>query len=149
MESEISLVMKAPREVVFRTAADVADWPRILPHYRWVRVIERNPDRMVIQMAARRGWIPVRWTSELEIDAEAKEIHFHHLKAFTRGMRVVWKFDSSVGGTRVRILHHLTSTIPLIGDFIAERIIRDFFIDYIARRTLRSMQHWVEGGNGK
>ncbi len=148
MESEISVMMRSRWETVFRLAADVEGWPRILPHYRWVRIIEQTSGRTVIRMAARRGWIPVHWTSELEIDKDAREIRFHHLRAFTRGMRVVWKFAESDGGTRVRIIHQLTPTIPVIGKFIAERIVRDFFIDYIAPRTLRSIQQCAEGGYG-
>ena len=32
----------APPERVFAAAADVERWPAILPHYRWVRMLERS-----------------------------------------------------------------------------------------------------------
>jgi hypothetical protein len=41
-------------------------------------------------MAATRSGIPISWTSEQIIDRDRVEVRFCHLKAFTKGMRVVW-----------------------------------------------------------
>jgi len=148
MHAENSILMQAPLDKIFETAANLSLWPKILPHYRWVRYLEQSPKKNVVQMAARRKWIPVKWTSEQEIDREKKEVRFHHLKAFTKGMRVVWTFRQTDQGVEVRIRHDLQSGIPLIGKFIAEKVIGVFFISYIANQTLMHMKRYVEATYG-
>lgn len=151
MHTENSIIVSAPLERIFETAADLSLWPVILPHYRWIRFIERSPYRNVVRMAARRkcppfrrAGIPVQWTSEQEIDREKMEIRFHHLKAFTKGMRVAWTFTQIDDGVEVRIKHDLKPTIPIIGKFVTEKIIGEFFIGYIANQTLTHMKKYVE-----
>lgn len=148
MHAENFIIMKAPLEKIFETAADLSLWPKILPHYRWVRFLEQSPGRNVVQMAARRKWIPVKWTSEQEIDPEKTEVRFYHLKAFTKGMHVVWTFRATDQGVEVRIRHDLQSGIPLIGKFISEKVIGAFFISYIANQTLTHMKRYVEATYG-
>jgi aromatase len=144
MHAENSIVMSATADLIFRTASDLELWPDILSHYRWVRFLEKSPSRSVVVMAARRSGIPIQWTSELRVDSEKQEIHFHHLKAFTRGMHVVWTLHRHPEGTEVRIRHDLTPRIPIIGRFIAERIIGGFFITHVANQTLRQMKRYIE-----
>jgi hypothetical protein len=98
-------------------------------------------------MAARRGWIPVRWTSEQVIDQVRREVRFCHLKSFTKGMHVVWTFTPADGGVRVRISHDLVVRVPLIGGFLADRIIGRFFVSHIAARTLANMKRYVESAD--
>lgn len=148
MTTENIITIRAPEEKIFETAADLSMWPTILPHYRWIRYTEKSPTRNVVVMAAKRGWIPVQWTSEQEIDRVKKEIRFRHLKAFTKGMLVVWTFSPKQEGVEVRIRHELKPTIPIIGTFIAERIISKFFIAFIANQTLRYMKKYVEENYG-
>jgi hypothetical protein len=95
-------------------------------------------------MGARRGWIPIQWTSEQEIDEARCEVRFHHLKAFTKGMDVVWTFKETSDGVHVNIAHDLKPTIPLIGSIITERVIGDFFIHHVADRTLHYMKIYLE-----
>src|SRR5438046_9626525 len=82
--------MRAPKMAIFETAANLELWPKILPHYRYIRFLERGADRNVVVMAARRSDIPISWTSEQIIDRANFESRFHHLKAWTKSMRVVW-----------------------------------------------------------
>jgi ribosome-associated toxin RatA of RatAB toxin-antitoxin module len=151
MHTKTSIIMHAPLEKIFETAANLSLWPVILPHYRWITFIERSPHRNVVKMAAwrkcppfRRSGIPVQWTSEQEVDREKMEVRFHHLKAFTKGMRVVWSFTQTSNGVEVRIKHDLKPTIPIIGKFVAEKIIGKFFIGYVANETLTNMKKYVE-----
>jgi hypothetical protein len=95
-------------------------------------------------MAARRSGIPISWTSEQIIDRDKFEIHFHHLKAWTKGMRVVWTFSDTRDGVQVTILHDLRFRIPLLAPFV-DPIIGDFFIYSVANKTLRCMKAYVEG----
>ncbi len=148
MHKENSIVINAPRARIFEAASDISQWPSILPHYRWIRYIEKSPNKNLIVMAARRGWIPIQWTSEQIIDPERGEVRFHHLKAFTKGMDVVWTFTERSDGVEVKISHDLKPRIPLIGRFVAESIIGDFFIHYVASRTLYHMKLYLESNYG-
>ena len=144
MHKENSILIKAPRSRIFEAAADLSQWPHILPHYRWIRYLEKSPHKNVVVMAAKRAWIPIQWTSEQEIDDTRCEVRFHHLKAFTKGMDVVWTFKETSDGVEVKISHALKPTIPLIGSIITERGIGDFFIHHVADRTLHYMKIYLE-----
>ncbi len=143
MQTGNSIIMHAPRATIFETAADLENWPRILPHYRWIRFLERDGDRSVVEMAATRSGIPISWTSEFRVDRERMELHFLHLKAFTRGMRVVWTFEETSAGVRVEIRHDLRFRIPALAPF-AEPVIGGFFIHHVANQTLRAMKRHLE-----
>jgi ribosome-associated toxin RatA of RatAB toxin-antitoxin module len=136
--------MRAPRKSIFVTAANLELWPKILPHYRYIHYLERSPDRNVVVMAARRSGIPVSWTSEQIIDRDRLEIRFYHLKAFTKGMRVLWTFRETQEGVLVEIAHDLRFRVRFLAP-IADKIIGDFFIQNIANKTLRCMKAYVEG----
>src|SRR5438552_18948017 len=103
MHKTNSLLMHAPKMTIFETAANLELWPKILPHYRYIRFLERGSNRNIVVMAAQRSGIPIKWTSEEIIDPERVEIHFHQFKAFTKGMNVVGSFDERADGELVRI----------------------------------------------
>ena len=128
---------------IFETAANLELWPKILPHYRYIRFLERGTDRNVVVMAAERSGIPISWTSEQIIDRSRVEIHFYHLKAWTKGMRVVWTFTETSDGVLVTISHELQFRIPILAP-IVDPIIGDFFIHNIANKTLRCMKAYLE-----
>jgi ribosome-associated toxin RatA of RatAB toxin-antitoxin module len=119
-----------------------------LPHYRYVRYLERNLNRNVVVMAAERSGIPVSWTSEQVIDREHMEVRFHHLKAFTKGMRVVWTFQETPSGVLVEITHDLQFRVKSLAS-IADKLIGDFFIHNVASKTLRCMKAYVEAKANK
>ena len=148
MHKHNSIVMRAPKMSIFETAANLELWPTILPHYRYIRFLERSPDRNVVVMAARRSGIPISWTSEQIIDRSKLEIHFHHLKSWTKGMRVVWTFSDTPDGVLVEISHDLHFRIPALAP-IFDLVIGDFFIHNIANKTLRCMKAHVEAGANK
>ena len=135
--------MRAPKEAIFETAANLEGWPRLLPHYRYIRYLERGATRNLVVMAAVRSGIPISWTSEQIIDREKFEVRFHHLKAFTKGMEVVWTFDETPNGVQVQIIHDLRFRVPALAP-IAEPIIGGFFIQHIANQTLRYMKAHLE-----
>src|SRR5260370_28827376 len=144
MHKTNSIVMQAPKMSIFETAANLELWPKILPHYRYIRYLERSPNRNVVVMAARRSGIPIKWTSEVIIDRERVEIHFHHLKAFTKHMHVVWAFEEKPNGVLVTILHDLKFRVNILAP-LADKIIGNFFIGNIANKTLRCMKSYLEG----
>ena len=148
MHKTNSIVMHAPKAAIFETAADLELWPKILPHYRYIQFLERGHDRNIVVMAARRSGIPISWTSEQTIDRERLEIRFLHLKAWTKGMQVVWTFYDAPDGVHVTISHDLRFRIPALSP-IADPIIGDFFTHSIASKTLQCMKDYVEARTDK
>ena len=135
--------MRASRAEIFETAANLENWPKILPHYRYITYLERDDDRNVVIMAATRSGIPISWTSEQIIDREKFEVRFRHLRAFTKGMFVVWSFKETPAGVLVEIAHDLNFRVRGLAP-VMEPIIGDFFIGHVASRTLRCMKTHLE-----
>ena len=135
--------MQASRAEIFETAANLELWPKILPHYRYIRYLERSPERNVVIMGASRSGLPISWTSEQIIDRNRLEVRFHHLKALTKGMRVIWTFDETPEGVLVKIAHDLKFRVKVLAP-LADKIIGDFFVSNIANKTLRCMKAYVE-----
>jgi ribosome-associated toxin RatA of RatAB toxin-antitoxin module len=148
MHKTNSIIMCVPKMTVFEAAANLELWPRILPHYRYIRYLERSPGRNVVVMAATRSGIPISWTSEQIIDRDRVEVRFLHLKAFTKGMRVVWTFQEVPTGVLVEIEHDLAFRVKILAP-IADKIIGDFFIHHIANKTLQCMKSYVEANTDK
>jgi len=148
MHKTNSIIMYAPKMAVFETAANLELWPKILPHYRYIRYLEQGPNRNIVVMAATRSRIPISWTSEQVVDRDRLEVRFHHLKAFTKGMRVIWTFQDAPGGVLVEIEHDLAFRVNFLAS-IADKIIGDFFIHHIANKTLRDMKAYVEAKANK
>ena len=54
MHTQTTTFIQGPLERIVDLAVDVERWPQILPHYRWVTLLEGGGDRKVVEMAARR-----------------------------------------------------------------------------------------------
>ena len=143
MQTGNSIIIRAPREIIFETAANLELWPKILPHYRYIHYLERGVERNVVIMAATRSGIPISWTSEQIIDRDKLEVRFRHLKAWTKGMRVVWSFKETSDGVRVEILHDMKFRIRALAPLV-EKIIGQFFIQHVASKTLRCIKNYLE-----
>lgn len=144
MHLESVVTVAAPWERVFALAADVERWAERLPHYRWVRVLARDGRRTTVEMAARRGRIPLRWRAVQEVRPEERRMLFTHIAGPTRGMRVEWVFEPDQGGVRVEIKHDLRWPPPL--HWIAEWVVGRVFIAPVAGRTLRQFKMLAEQG---
>ncbi len=153
MYTETSVVMHGSREQIFALGAAIEDWPLILSHYRSVVLTERTiqPDGTIHKIATMKAWrllplgkLPVSWKTIQESNAVNGRLHFLHIGGFTKGMDVYWLLKPEGDATRVTITHDFTLKWPLIGNFIAHRIVGPFFVDAIARRTLRCIKAIVE-----
>ncbi|HSM36999.1 MAG TPA: SRPBCC family protein [Longimicrobiales bacterium] len=136
-------VIAADPDLAFRVAADVERWPEILPHYRYVRFLERDGfGQGVVEMAAWRNFAgplryPTWWVSEMRCDADARRVYYRHIRGITSGMDVVWELNARAGGTHARIVHEWGGpSWPLIGALAANAVIGPVFIHHIASRTL-------------
>ena len=140
------LVVRAPAARILALAADVERWPTHLPHYRYVRFLERRADGGgTVEMSANRPFGPIDWptwwTSLMSVRAPSStvrgSIRFRHVHGVTAGMDVEWTFDPHEAGTLVRIVHVWNGpTWPVIGAIAAHGVIGPVFVHGIAARTL-------------
>lgn len=151
MRTVDALHWRTPLEHAFAVASDVERWPERLAHYRWVRVLERKPDRTVVEMSANRpfgalNW-PTWWVSEMWTDPARSSIRYRHVRGITQGMDVEWRLEGRNGGTDVTIVHEWNGPAwPLIRRPAAEWVIGPVFVHGIASRTLKGLGMFVEGG---
>ncbi len=138
--------MNVPRERVFAAVQDLARWPELLPHYRYIRTLGSGEKGSIVEMAATRSGIPISWVSEYWTDPRALTLHFRHLRRWTKGMKVVWTLTPTRDGTRVEIVHDLRFRMPALA-WLAEPIIGGFFIEHIAMQTLTTFKTHLEKVN--
>src|SRR5918999_3548001 len=119
MHTENRIDIQGDVRRIFQVAAQVEKWPDMLPHYRWVRVLQRRKRRSTVEMAARRGRIPVSWTAVQEL-YPYERITYKHIKGFTAGMEVAWLFTAGQGDVQVVITHDFSLSWPLIGNFVSK-----------------------------
>ncbi|MGR4065429.1 MAG: type II toxin-antitoxin system RatA family toxin [Vulcanimicrobiaceae bacterium] len=143
-----SVRIAAPARRIYDLASATERWPEILPHYRFVRVLSQNGDEREVEMAARRGLIPVRWTAVQRNDEQTPAVYFRHTSGWTKGMDVVWRFEENANATDVSIVHDLTFSFPVAEKAIEKYVVTGYFIDGIARRTLACMKALAEAQNG-
>ena len=147
-------IVRAPLARIFALASDVERWPALLPHYRFVRFLERRRDGGgVVDMSAVRpfglvNW-PTWWRSSMRVHGaggtEAPTIRFTHVGGVTRGMEVEWSFREVADGTYVRILHVWDGPpIPIVGSAAATLVIGPVFVHGIASRTLLGLASAAE-----
>lgn len=147
-------VVRSPLASIAELAVRVADWPRYLPHYRYVRFRERHSDGGgLVEMSANRPfgvikW-PTWWLSEMAVlgPAACPRIRFRHVGGVTTGMDVEWSFTPGPhDGTHVRIEHVWDGPDwPVVGGMAAVGLIGPFFVHGIAARTLAGLAAVAEG----
>lgn len=155
MHTENTISINAPIERIFTLAAEIEHWPDILPHYRFVRVLDQTADgsRKVVEMGATRDGFPlpglnypVNWKSVQVCDRAAKRIYFKHLAGIAQGMWVVWTLvpDDSGRGVRVTIGHDLQYPLPALNGWFARDLVGRGFVQSIAGRTLATIKQIAE-----
>jgi len=118
-----------------------------LPHYRSVRVLEGREGTRTVEMSARHGFVPLRWTAEQTNDPVRPHIAFHHVAGPTRGMDVEWIFTPlDAAHTRVQIVHRLAYRFPVAADFFGKYVVSDIFIHGVASKTLAHIKRLAEAG---
>jgi len=148
MHSVMQIEIAAPREAVFPIASDLERWPDFLPHYRFNRMLSPLPSGGIVKMSAVHPGtgIPLTWISIYRHDAAQFQMHFEHLKPTTRGMLVRWDFTPIADGVRIAITHDFQLAWPVIGGFVAEKIIGQRLVEPIAGLTLARLKRRVEAG---
>lgn len=151
MQTANTVLMRGELDHIVDLAVATERWPEILPHYRWVTILEGGGDHKAVEMAARRGRIPVRWRArqDVERDGATPVIRFHHIGGVTKGMDVAWTFAPGPDGVAVTIDHDFTPPWPVVGGLVADRVIGPHFVEAIAGRTLATIKGIVEGRDGR
>jgi ribosome-associated toxin RatA of RatAB toxin-antitoxin module len=144
MEMTTQVQMRADPAVIFALAAAVEDWPQILPHYRWVRLLRADGPRRLVEMAASRDGIPVRWMAVQEVDSAGRRITFRHVRGITRGMDVAWTLTPNEDGVLVEIWHAFHPRWPLVPDVLVSLVVGRFFVENIALKTLHHIKALAE-----
>jgi ribosome-associated toxin RatA of RatAB toxin-antitoxin module len=151
VDTSIGRRIKADPDTVFRLAAAVEDWPRILPHYRWVRVLARaSQECRTVEMAARRDvvgrlGIPLRWTAIEISEPRSRRIEFEHIRGVTRGMRVAWSIEPATDGPGLLVqIRHVFEPRWGLPDWLVQQIVGEYFVNGVARRTLRRIGEIAE-----
>jgi coenzyme Q-binding protein COQ10 len=147
------IVIRAPLDRVFALARDVERWPELLPHYRWVRMLERRADGGRVEMAAWRPFgppplrYPAWWVSEMEVNPDRAMIRYRHVAGMTTGMDVRWQLAEAGerGDIAVEIVHEWAGPDwPLVGRLAADAVIGPVFVHGIASRTLAGIRRCAE-----
>ncbi|HTD35012.1 MAG TPA: SRPBCC family protein [Candidatus Elarobacter sp.] len=135
----------ASAERIYELASATERWPEILPHYRYVRVLERHGATRVVAMSAWQDVFPLRWVAEQTNDPRTPHIAFRHVRGWTRGMDVDWIFEPTATGTRVTIEHRLRFLFPVAAEWLGKHLVSDYFIHGVAAKTLARMKALAEG----
>jgi ribosome-associated toxin RatA of RatAB toxin-antitoxin module len=147
VQSTISIDVAAPPSLVFRLARDVERWPRLLPHYVRVNVVERPPDGSIVaEFVARRPLLPVlglelpvAWRSRAWNEPESCRLRFVHRGGATDGMDVTWRIEPAPAGCRVSIDHDFRPRVPGWAALVDRLFTRP-----IAGRTLATFRDLAE-----
>jgi len=134
----------APAAAIYALAAATERWPEILPHYRSVKVLREDGPTRVVAMAAWRDALPISWVAEQTNDPHTPAIRFHHVRGWTRGMDVEWRFAPTATGTRVTIEHRLDFRFPIAREWLGKHVVGDFFVRDVAAKTLARMKALAE-----
>jgi len=146
MQTANVVEMAGDLDHIVALAVDTQRWPVILPHYRWVTLLEGGGDHKTVEMAARRGRFPVKWRArqDVERDGPTPIIRFHHIGGVTKGMDVAWTFEPTPSAVRVQISHDFAPPWPVVGNLVSDRVIGPYFVEAIAGRTLNTIKGIVE-----
>jgi ribosome-associated toxin RatA of RatAB toxin-antitoxin module len=145
MHTENQITIKGDVRRIFDLAADIGAWPRILPHYRWVRVFSDDGRVKQAEMAARRGRFPVKWQTSQVVLPDDNRILFFHTGGVTRGMYVEWNLRATSDvEVLVTISHELTYPAAPLTNWFAKSVVGALFVQHIAGLTLACMKKIVE-----
>jgi ribosome-associated toxin RatA of RatAB toxin-antitoxin module len=133
---------------IYGLAADIQDWPVLLPHYRYMRVLEQTNNHKVADFGASRSGFPCKWRARQELFPAEARITYQHIGGITKGMWVEWRLERRGDRVLVTIDHELSYPVPVLGSLFARYIVGNLFIHNIAGKTLGCIKRKVESEQG-
>jgi hypothetical protein len=135
-------VIQAPADKVFAAAAKIVDWPKFLPHYRWVTLLKNGE----VEMAASRNGFPCKWQSIQVLHKRERKIYFKHTRSFwSQGMEVWWMLVVlKDGSTEVTISHDMPASHSFLLSWFRQHVVGNFFVHAIADKTLAGLKLHLE-----
>src|SRR2546421_13071578 len=103
MRTSNTILIHGDRDRIYELAANIQDWPALLPHYHYVRVEEESSAHRIAWMGASRDGFPVRWRCRQELLPSERRIVFQHIAGITRGRDVEWRVVHKPRGQPVRV----------------------------------------------
>jgi hypothetical protein len=148
-----------PYERLFNLASDIARWPDMLPHYRWVKILKQCDGTVIAEMAARHKGLPLWWKTIQRPLPQDKRIEFEHIGGVTKGMHVQWTFtplrhpprplaedpDDAREVWLVEIHHEFNPAWGPLKPWLADRLIGEIFVKQVANKTLHRIKEITEG----
>ncbi len=110
-----------------------------------MRVLAADGATRTVAMGAWRDAFPIAWVAEQTNDAATPHIAFRHVRGWTRGMEVEWRFAPLAGGaTRVTIVHRLAFDFPIAAAWLGRVLVSGYFIHGVAAQTLARIKTIAE-----
>ena len=126
MRVEVSTPVKAPPAIVSAVYADYANWPRLFPTIRGVRLIRRTGAQFLLEIDHVEGKVMNELFARSPDEIDLRETKRHYDAVFRN------RFEAASGGTRFTV----RGEVSLKG---AARVLRPFLSGY-ARRMLERLQ---------
>lgn len=102
--TENSIVIAAPRQLVWEVTNDVTRWPDLFTEYESVEVLQQRDDTVLFRLtmfpdANGKVW---SWVSERTADPNRFEVRAHRVETGPfEYMRIRWHYEEVPGGTRM------------------------------------------------
>jgi ribosome-associated toxin RatA of RatAB toxin-antitoxin module len=121
---ETSTLIKAPLERVYAIAKDTDSYPEFIRDVQSVKVVERAPDRLVVDYV---GIVPtfnlkIRWRQEEHWDDATHSSTFRQIEGDYDSMQGSWRFSEDADGVRFDQTLEYEYNVPTIGPLIKKVI---------------------------
>jgi ribosome-associated toxin RatA of RatAB toxin-antitoxin module len=150
MNTENSVTIRGDLRAVYAYAANVENWPAILPHYRSVQIIEPGDGERMVSMYCVRSFgflrLPCKWRARQKLLPEEGRILYSHVSGPAQGMEVEWKLTDRPTGVETTIHHQLNRDSGWLRRVYSDWIVGPLFVQSIASRTLATIKRLVEAG---
>lgn len=143
---DYSIEIDKPLTDVYALASQVERQPEFMPDYLSCKVIDRQPERMLLERSAKiHGKVNV-WQSWVRFRPD-EGVYFTHEGGRLHGMQVNWRFQPD-GPDRTRMTlsqtFNVRHPIPGVGAVLERWVFAPKLSD-IARRVIRSFKTLCEG----
>ncbi|MEV4624844.1 SRPBCC family protein [Micromonospora sp. NPDC049523] len=125
--TENSIVIAAPRQLVWDLTNDVTTWPTLFTEYQLAEVLEQRGNRVLFRltMFPDENGTAWSWVSERTMDPTAYEVHARRVETGPFAyMRIYWRYDEVSAGTRMTWVQDfaMKPTAPVDNAQMTERI---------------------------